>query len=262
MKFSIVFFFLIFVTVISFKAFAISNPIENPKIENQWDVNVYGESYTSITRQVPILFSRWMIDRKGILLNDGTFKIGFENYTSSASASNTYQSQWTFSAGYYYSFAPFLTIMTSLRAENINKPSNKEQYTLRSGILGGTFDFLKNSQTLFIESYYESYLQSLSNNNLTAIKMGSASVKLGYRWDKTKSPLFFDPIIIEIRGFSANRPELAGDSYSLLNLGPRLIYYHESPLIYSSLFITQSLRLDQKKPTSTPWILFTFGGRF
>lgn len=233
-----------------------------------WKLDIYGESYKSITRQIPILFSRWMLQRPSYLTKNGTLNVGFENFTSNLPPASNPQSQWSFSLGYYYSIYKSLSVMSSVRAENINLASSLRNYPLRIGLLGGTFDFFQDHSSFFAESYYEAYLQSLrkSNSNYDLMNMGSASFKLGYRWEQSKSPFFIDPLILELRGYSASHPELAGDAYSLFNLGSRIIFYKESPSIYSSLFLVQSWRIDRSKsdsgPRSSPWVLFTFGGTF
>lgn len=234
-----------------------------------WKIDIYGESYKSITKQIPILFSRWMIHRPSYLTQNGTLKVGFENFMSNLPPSANPQSQWSFSLGYYYSLHKALSVMSSVRAENINLDSSLHNYPLRVGLLGGTFDLIESYPAFFVESYYEAYMQSLRKSNSTydVMKMGSASFKFGYRWEQSKTPFFIDPVILELRGYSASHPELAGDAYSVLNLGSRFIFYHESPSLYSSLFLTQSWRLDRanssdKSPRSGPWLLFTFGGSF
>lgn len=233
-----------------------------------WKLDIYGESYKSITNQIPILFSRWMIHRPSYLSPQGTLKLGFENFTSNLPPSSNPLSQWSFSLGYYYSLHKNISAMTSLRAENINLHPTLRNYPLRVGLLGGTFNFLPQSSSIFTESYYEAYSQSLrtSNTHYELINMGSASVKLGHRWEQSQSPFFIDPLILELRGYSASHPELAGEGYCLLNIGSRIIFYKESPSVYSSLFITQSWRLDRSSTNPStrpsPWILFTFGGTF
>lgn len=270
----LIYYFLFFSLFInSFSAAVESNTIKisapSTTTAPSWKLDIYGESYKSITKQIPILFSRWMIHRPSYITSKGTLKVGFENFTSNLPPSTNPQSQWSFSLGYYYSLHKSLSVMSSLRAENINLSPSLHHYPLRMGVLGGTFDFFQDSSSLFLESYYEAYLQSLrkTNNKYDIMNMGSASLKLGYRWEQSKSPFFIDPIILELRGYSASHPELAGEGYSVFNLGSRIIFYQETPSLYSSLFLTQSWRLDRSsKPDSSlrsnPWLLFTFGGTF
>ena len=240
-----------------------NTPLASPQTFSHWDIDIYGEAYKSITQQIPIYFSRWMINRKQTFSNNGTFKVGFENFTADHTSTTPYQTQWIFSLGYYYTFNQYFTFMTSFRAENINLKTSQQQFPLRTGFLGGTFNFHNASQTVFTESYYEGYLQTIREAQINVMSMGNAFLKLGYRWSQSKAPFFIDPLILEVRGYSTNRPILAGDSYSLLNIGSRFIFYHESPLLYSSLFITKPWRLDKPQSNSlSPWVLFTFGGTF
>jgi hypothetical protein len=97
-----------------------------------------------------------------------------------------------------------------------------------------------------------------------SLAMGSAWAKLGWRWNPSQPPFFIDPLIAELRGYQNNANILAGESYRLFNIGPRVLFYLENPNFYFSLFVTRSVNIDRNPSynISPNWILLSFGGAF
>ena len=247
---------------------------KNQRISS-WSFDLYAESYNSIAQKVPVIFSRWMLKRSNTLVPGGQLKLGIENFSTQPTANFKGQDQWATVFGFDYQVFKPLVISINVRSENINSQQpSKRKSNLRMGLLGGTFNYLSDfidnktieNKSLFIETYYESFLQSVNSDHQTTgiFNMSSGSIKLGYRVHQIKTPLIIDPLLLELRGFNTDRTDLAGTNYSLLNIGPRVIFYHESPNIFASLFATQSWRLDQNPSLNhpTPWFLLTLGGSF
>lgn len=229
-----------------------------------WLLDFYGESYKSITQKASVLFDRWRLSKPQLFLPNGNLEFSIEHFNFGTTLQYPHQTLVSLTAGYSLQFNRYFKLMISARAENISSPAS-HGWSLRSGFLGGTFAPI-GEQGLFYETYYEAYLESLTNpyvkNNFFA--MSSAWAKLGWRWDQIKRPLFFDPLILEGRIYRNNSPTLAGDNYSLLNIGPRILFYKENPNFSISLFGGRSFGLDQqtKKLAEPTWFVLSFGGQF
>ncbi len=253
---------------------ATAQPIVNSEAEtqpNDWSVEAYGEMYKSITGQKPIQFNRFLLGRSQIGSNNGSVKVGVESYQSNDSSSIPTQPIWSLSLGYYYSLFDSLKLVLMMRSENFNQTS-KQETVIRTGMYGGVFKFLNEEKGLYFDSYYDLFLQ---NSTLSSIKsesqfnqkflaMGSASLRVGWRWNTPVRSLFIDPLMLEVRGYTNTKFQEAGDPYSIFNMGPRILYYPTKPPIYASFFLSRSYNLEPRSSYSIAptWALFSFGGDF
>lgn len=112
---------------------------------------------------------------------------------------------------------------------------------------GGVFKFLNEEKGLYFDSYYDLFLQ---NSTLSSIKsesqfnqkflaMGSASLRVGWRWNTPVRSLFIDPLMLEVRGYTNTKFQEAGDPYSIFNMGPKnFILPNKTPNLCVFLFVT------------------------
>jgi hypothetical protein len=233
--------------------------------EKLWGFDLYAENYKTVVRSTPVTFDRWLVTRAQFVRPEGILHLGFEHYSTGVFENSQSRQSLQAVVGYKQSLSRYLNLSIGLLSHDLALKTDRG-YSVRTGFTGGTIVFFE-SPSLFMESYYESFVQDMHTRAVPEKSFVTATAwgKLGWRLRKSElHPFIIDPLVAELRGHSNTETSLAGPSYAVLNLGPRLTYYQDDPNLFASLLLTKTHNLNRVsgQSVSDNWVLLSFGGGF